>query len=98
MCTNSTHLVGLAEFVPLAVVPKLKICHQVALEHPLVIVGNQTSKKEDHLDTRLNLDTTGVNQKDLSSTKKTPPALQSFMLLPPQLTTEIKKLQVMLVR
>ena len=67
--TNSTHLIGLVEFVPLADVPTLQSCHQVALKHPSVIVGNRNSNGEEHPDTRLNLDTTGVNQKDLSSTK-----------------------------
>ena len=70
--TNLTHLIGLLAFVNCKDVDKLRICHQIAMKNPEIIVGRQ------------NIDTRGfeVMMEGVSKQKE---SLDTFLLLPPKL-------------
>ena len=99
MWLDKTHLLSLSELVPLEHVPKLRICQQVAKEHPDVIVGTRSATEsvesensdgaETHNDTSDALIDLALEKRKEGTT--TAQELNSFMLLPPSFLKEIKE-------
>ena len=102
-------MLSFAKFALLQDVPTLQIIHQVSLEHPGILVGaydpidqhatNTSVPTEENKSKEQQSDVRDVKTSTKDTKKKDPPPpLQSFMLLPPNLTPDVKSAKCVFTR